>query len=123
MQAVWFGVLATLERSIALGAVYWVDQFSIHTPANLPYETTLGLMGFALLAMIPVYRLLLPIVYSPWSGHGLPLRSSTTPNVRSRTDRYVVGPQLLAPLSTTPRELEMIQLTKPMKVVDYAGLD
>lgn len=55
---------------------FWSAAFSGQTTSNLPYETTLALIGLALLLMIPVYRRVLPQLFSPWSGHGLPRKPS-----------------------------------------------
>eukprot|EP00698_Gefionella_okellyi_P023883 TRINITY_DN8283_c0_g1_i1.p1 TRINITY_DN8283_c0_g1~~TRINITY_DN8283_c0_g1_i1.p1 ORF type:complete len:478 (+),score=64.95 TRINITY_DN8283_c0_g1_i1:97-1530(+) len=72
----WISMVAALERLMGFVGSYWASAFTTQTSSNLPYETTLALIGVAMLLMIPVYRRMLPQVFSPWSGHALPRKPS-----------------------------------------------
>lgn len=72
MQSMWAGLIMSMQALTNGVAFAWVD----HDPnvEYLPSEITMGLVGAALLIMIPVYRRLVPQLFSPWSGAQLPVQ-------------------------------------------------
>jgi hypothetical protein len=101
---VWLGLLQGLQWLAQVLAVLWCQ-----VQGDAPFEATLGIIGarsresyskpsfplylslylsqsltpvagVALLLMVPVYRSLLPQLFSPWSGAAMPAKSSLGPD-------------------------------------------
>eukprot|EP00698_Gefionella_okellyi_P015710 TRINITY_DN444_c0_g3_i2.p1 TRINITY_DN444_c0_g3~~TRINITY_DN444_c0_g3_i2.p1 ORF type:complete len:275 (-),score=57.20 TRINITY_DN444_c0_g3_i2:185-1009(-) len=72
---IWMGTLVAAEQVLVLIAAVWVNPYTQFRPSmDIPFVVTLCLIFVTLFSLIPVYRNLLPQMYSPWSGGALPTK-------------------------------------------------
>lgn len=130
-QGLWIGILIAAGWLAQLLSVIWVGYASTQQTLNddAPYELTLALIGVSLLLMIPIYRYLLPRLYSPWSGSALPTKQ--TPLISDEGPRFdAAPPAVTTPLLVTSPDgdsavhvMAALKQVEPLTSKNYAQLD